>query len=350
MRKLRTETYSVEDYPTKRLVQRELQRKLSEVNAKSYRAKPQTKFEAFSLKWQNGVLPTAMKPSSQPAIRSQLRKHLVPAFGSIALSNITPEVLQTFVSASKVSAKTTKNLIATLRIMWNTAKAWKLVEHDPFDGLKLPRRVKPTVRFFTADEMRRIIEAAQEPYKTFYWLAAETGMRGGELCALTWDDIDVDRGIVSVRRSAWRGRIGEPKSDAGRRTLAISDSLRERLRAAHKTAGSVPFVFYTRNRTPWAVDFVVKKRLHRLLDSLGIERAGLHAFRHGNATVLDQANAPTRVRQSRLGHADIETTMGYTHIISADDQKAAEELQRMIFEAKTDEKPRMTWQIAGGNA
>lgn len=344
-RRLKYEAWKVAEYPTKRLVQRELKRKLAEVNARNYRAKPQTSFEVFAKKWETSVLPN-LKPSTQSAIKSQLRKHLVPAFGSIALSNLTGEPLQRFVSESKLSPKTVKNLVATLRILWNTAKAWNLVEHDPFQGLRLPERVKPEVRFFTADEMRRIIEAADEPYKTFFWLAAETGMRAGELCALRWEDVNLDRGIVQVRRSAWRGKVGSPKTVAGTRTFAISVRLAECL-AGRKAAGGL--LFHASTGNPWDANLLVKRKLRPILRTLGLQLGGMHAFRHGNATVMDRVEVPTRVRQARLGHADLETTMGYTHVISEDDKRAAAEVARVIFE-KPETAPRITWHVAAGNA
>jgi integrase len=109
-------------------------------------------------------------------------------------------------------------------------------------------------------------------------------------------------------------------------------------------------LFHTSNGTPWDTNLVVKRKLYPVLDRLGIARAGMHAFRHGNATVMDQLEVPTKVRQSRLGHADIATTMGYTHVVTTDDRKAAAELERIIFgsvQAKTEHK---TWQVAQGNA
>lgn len=374
LRKLRTETYSIEDYPTKKLVQRELQRKLAEVNAKNYKAKPQTKFEVFALKWQNTVL-KEMAHSNQSAINSQLRVHLIPAFGHIALSNITTEVLQHYVARSTLSSKTTRNLIATMRSMWSVAIDWKLVQDNPFERLKLPKRIKPEVPFFTADDMRRIIEASPEPYKTFFWLAAETGMRSGELCGLRWEDIDLDKGIVQVRQSAWRGKIGKPKTNAGRRCFAISRRLALSLSQRTQSSNG-ELLFHSRSGRPWDGNLVVKRRLHRILAGLGIARAGLHAFRHGNATVMNQALVPSKVMMSRLGHADLDTTNAYTHVISSDDQKAAEELQRLIFStssagvpphanqlrvqvSRPDYRPqergisadsKLTWRIAGGNA
>jgi integrase len=64
-----------------------------------------------------------------------------------------------------------------------------------------------------------------------------------------------------------------------------------------------------------------------LLDSLGIERGGLHSFRHTNSTLMDQLGAPFKVRQQRLGHSDVALTLDvYTHVVSADDVRLAEQL------------------------
>jgi integrase len=55
---------------------------------------------------------------------------------------------------------------------------------------------------------------------------------------------------------------------------------------------------------------VVKRKLRPLLESLGIQRGGLHAFRHFSATMMDRLNAPLELRQQRLGHSDAELTLG----------------------------------------
>jgi len=66
------------------------------------------------------------------------------------------------------------------------------------------------------------------------------------------------------------------------------------------------------------------------LKKLGIPRCGFHAFRHGNATLLDQIGAPMAVRLNRLGHAEAQTTMGYTHAVTADERRIAEELGKIL--------------------
>src|SRR5207244_10324673 len=66
------------------------------------------------------------------------------------------------------------------------------------------------------------------------------------------------------------------------------------------------------------------------LSRLGIERCGFHAFRHGNATVMDQEQVPIATRQNRLGQSDARTTMGYTHAMSEDGRIFAARLGRML--------------------
>lgn len=74
-----------------------------------------------------------------------------------------------------------RNLVATLRMMWNSARAWGYVAHDPFDGLRLPSRGLVQTFMLSLAEIRLVIDSASEPYKTLYRILAETGIRGGRI-------------------------------------------------------------------------------------------------------------------------------------------------------------------------
>lgn len=75
----------------------------------------------------------------------------------------------------------------------------------------------------------------------------------------------------------------------------------------------------------------MKRKLYPLLDSLGIERGGLHAFRHTNSTLMDRLAVPLKVRQQRLGHSDPSLTLGvYTHVTSEDDVRVAAQLDAIL--------------------
>jgi len=96
------------------------------------------------------------------------------------------------------------------------------VQHDPFSGLVLPERDPLNERCLTVEEMRAVIEAASEPYKTYYWILAETGVRAGEIGALTVPNLLLDVGVLRIAQSVWHGKIQTVKSKKGNRICEIS--------------------------------------------------------------------------------------------------------------------------------
>lgn len=323
---------SISDFPTRKLALRELERHVASINDPRYRARPSCTFEEFSNRWQSMVL-KQHKVSTQHTIQSELRRHLIPFFGPYLMRDIQPELVQRFVSQVNAGPKTIRNLVATLRMMFHSARAWGYFSHNPVEGVVLPKARKPVRYSFSLEELQRLLATAEEPERTFYLLAAETGLRAGELCGLRVDDVDLERGLLFVRQSAWRGRLQEPKTEASIRMFALSSRLAEALRAQlqHWRLNSDRLLFVTRSGRPWDAGAVVKRRLHPLLDQLAIPRCGLHAFRHANSSLMDRFNTPLKVRQQRLGHSDPRTTLGtYTHAASEDDRRIAEQLGAIL--------------------
>jgi integrase len=249
------------------------------------------------------------------------------------MREIGPEEVQRFVSSVKLSGKTVKNLFATMQMLWKSARVWSYVAHDAVSDVVLPKRHRVARRFFSVEEVQRILASAPEPYNTFYWLAVETGMRAGELCGLRVNDFDLERGLVSVRQSVWRGKFQSPKSENAVRCFALSSRLLAHIADCLKRwkPNEKGLLFATRNGTPWDSNLLVKRKLYPLLDSLGIARGGLHAFRHTNSTLMDRLGVPVKVRQQRLGHSDPALTLGiYTHVASEDDERSAEQLDGIL--------------------
>jgi len=322
---------TIRDYPTRKLALRALETRLSTINSPIYRARPTATFAEFANRWDATAL-SQHKPSTQSSTRSQLRKWLVPQLGSCALKDLDGQQLQAFVSGCDCNAKTIRNLVATLRMMWSSARAWGYVAHDPFEGLVLPKRGLVQTFTLSLDEIKRVIDSASEPHQTFYSILAETGIRGGEICGLRVADLDLENALIHVHQSVWRGQVQTVKSRKGNRRFPISAELVEHLRVYLRTWRPNPpgLLFATQNGTPWDHSLVRKRKFHPLLKKLGIPQCGFHAFRHGNATLLDQIGAPMAVRLNRLGHAEAQTTMGYTHAITADERRIADELGRIL--------------------
>jgi integrase len=322
---------SRKEYPTERLALRALEQAVTEagINLITYRPKPIAKFSQFAESWQRKVLPN-LKPSTQPPIRSQLRRHIVPLLGDVVLKDITEETLQTFVTTClaeprQCSPKTIKNLIATMRIMWNSAKVWGYVGHDPFGGLVLPDWDCPDQPMFSPENVERIIAAVNQHYHPAFWLVVQTGIRRGELCALNVDSVQLDTCCITVRRSRSGKHITNTKAKRPR-SFEISVGLRDCLRRLSEGRKPDDPLFVTESGVRLHPDNFVKRVLKPVVDALGLKGA-LHAFRHGNATAMDQLHVPMATRQARLGHVDDETTMGYTHL-NDDGHRVAEALDQ----------------------
>jgi site-specific recombinase XerD len=326
---------TLKEYPTRRLAERALERRLveTEINSLDYQPRPTASFTDFSVKWQRDVL-SQLKPSTRAADKSRILKHLIPEFGGICMKDLNAQRIQAMIArkAGLVSPKSIRNLIALMGMMWNQAKAWGYVQHDPFPGLVLPERDPLNERCLTLEEMRAVIMAAKEPYKTYYWILAETGVRAGEIGGLPVTNLLLDQGAVRIAQSLWHGKIQTVKSKKGNRICEISPPLVEHLRRflSTWTPNRSGLLFATRNGTPWDTDTVRKRKLYPLLKDLGIERCGFHAFRHGNATMMDQGHVPIATRQSRLGQSDARTTMGYTHAMSEDGRRFAACLGQLL--------------------
>jgi integrase len=178
-------------------------------------------------------------------------------------------------------------------------------------------------------------------------VALALGLRQGEALGLDWDDIDLDTGVLTVRRALQRqkGRglvLVEPKSRAGRRTIVLPEELHEALRV-HGTvqreerlaAGPLwedhGLVFAQRNGRPidprrdWS-------QWKELLHTAGVRDARLHDARHTAATLLMTQGVPPRVAMQVLGHSQISLTLGtYSHVVPELAHAAAESMSAALW-------------------
>jgi integrase len=187
--------------------------------------------------------------------------------------------------------------VTTFRLLWNSAKAWGYVTHDPCEGLILPDWDKPEQPAFDVAAVQRIMAKAKPPYDTVFWMLFETGIRRGEVCALNVGHVDLHNRLIVVRHSRWNQHITDNKSRKPR-VFSLSPQLTERLRSfvEHRKADQPLFVTAKGRRLN--PDNFVKRKLKPVLKALGLQ-GGCHAFRHGNATTLDGLNVSLKIRQER---------------------------------------------------
>lgn len=266
---------------------------------------------------------TEGKPGPVKTMESQITKHLMPRFGPTAVRDITERSVQEFIAdltrttfekrkpngdlikTYRLSRKTVSNIVGLLKLIVGK-KVWRDWDID------LGRPSRPKQRYFTEDELARIIDAAPGFYKVLFALLAGSGLRIGEAAGLYVQDVDLANQIIHVRRSIWNGQELAPKTDNGYRDVDIDATLTKMLKdhIGERKAGRL---FQTRKGTPLSHGNIRNRILKPLLNELGIAPAGLHAFRHSRVTMLRKAGTPGDLQKQWLGHSSLNTTDRYSH-------------------------------------
>jgi len=327
---------TVEEFPTKRLAEREATSFLARVNRLDYRPVKRATFTEFAESWRNQVI-DLLKPSTAKVMVSHLRFHLVPAFGRMRLDEMGQEQVQAFVGklAKGRSRHTVLNVLGTLASILKIARKWGYaVAGFQQSDLVIPcsKPGKPG-RFFTAEQVRPILALAPEPWRTIFALAAMTGLRPGEVLGLSIDDLDFEQRLIYVRRSAWYSHLISPKSNRSVATVPMPGPLAEVLTnyLASWRPNEKRLLFSNRRGNPYSENKVVQKRLWPILDALSIPRCGMHAFRHGHGSLMHSSGASLKVAQAQLRHADASTTSRYyLHVIGSEQRDAAEKVARIL--------------------
>lgn len=322
------------EFPTEKLAQRELDRKLEDVNAVNYQPRRVSTITEYAQRWTAGVL-TLQADSSQRAAKSHLNHWIKPQLGRCRLDAITFEQVQSFVLAlarCNLSRKTINNVVGVLAVLLRDARldGYKVPE-IPFNKLKRPRKIERPRPHYTPDQVRHILAAASEPWGTFFAVLAMTGLRPGEALGLQWQDLDFIKQVIRVNRSSWYGQTKLPKTTAGERTVPMPAELLHRLQAYRQIwpANPAGFLFATRNGRPPSTNKVQNDRLRPILKALGIYTPGLglYSFRHFVATQLLDVGASPKSVQAQLGHTDATFTVKqYGHVVP---QHQAEAMGRL---------------------
>ena len=202
------------------------------------------------------------------------------------------------------------------------------------------------------EQARQILCAVSgDRLEALYALTLALGLRQSEALGLRWDDIDLEAGSLSVRRTLQRAggefRFFDTKTPRSRRTVGLADPLGEQLRA-HRlrqleerlAAGGAwqgerrgDLVFTTELGGPLG-NYVVTRHFQRLLEVAGLPRMRFHDLRHAAATVMLTLGVQARVVMETLGHSQISTTMDrYSHVIPELQRDASERVGAALWDA-----------------
>ncbi len=263
------------------------------------------------------------KPSTIRGYRSQLNAHLLPAFGSMRIEDITEREIERWRSGlagarqgREVLSNKTKNhqLVLMHAIFRRAVKLYGLAANPLANVDRYRVRRSGDIEVFSPEEVWSLVRAATtETDAAIFLAAAFTGLRRGELLALRWRDVDFAGSTIRVRASYAAGRLTMPKSGKVRAVPMAPDvtSALARLAGRKRHTGDDDFVFAGEAGVPVDGD-ALSSRYRDALARAGLRPLRFHDLRHTFGTRMI-AKADIRRVQEWMGHADIQTTMKYLH-------------------------------------
>jgi integrase len=279
-----------------------------------------------------------------------VRLHAVPYIGKLPLGRLTAQHLQRLYAdrrATGLSATSVAHLHAVIHKALGQAAKWDIVPRNVADLVEKPRMETPEMKTLSPEQARILLDAASGDRLEGLWvLALNSGARQGELLALKWRDVDLDRGTIQIRASLQRVRgryiFTEPKTARSRRQILVTESvtaalrrhraaqLEERLQAGGAWQDN-DLVFSDRYGQPILATELTRGAFYPLLARAGLPRVRFHDLRHSAASLLLAEGVHPKIVGDMLGHSTIAITIDlYSHTTPAMHRQAALALEAVL--------------------
>jgi len=201
--------------------------------------------------------------------------------------------------------------LRVLRLLFNLAIKWNLLENDPSKGVtRLKVNDAKPVRFLTVEECHKLLETSPPDLYPIYFTFLNTGLRKAELENLEWADVDFKRRKIKIRRKEfWQPKTGEREIPVSQQLYDLLKKLKEDNESGLKSS----FVFA--HKDGGRIRVKLREKLIQIADKAGIENLiKLHTLRHTFASHLVMQGVDLLTVKKLMGHSDIQTTMIYAHL------------------------------------
>ena len=262
-----------------------------------------------------------VKETTLVGYRRLIVRHLVPAFGGMLLNELEPEDLQRYFSMQRgvLSSGTIGNIFSLLRTILRDAYADGKLSRQVWQNVRLPKDEKAPVRVLDRSEQTEVENLSLAQGRFEFILCLYTGIRLGELCALQWEDVDLEGRRLTIRHGMQRVSpggdshvtMGTPKSSSSQRVIPLPPFLCGMLAEMRSRAGA-DARFVIPGRDGKSCDMrTIQTRFQRLTDELGIAGAHVHTLRHTFATRCLECGVGIETLCALLGHSTATVTLRY---------------------------------------
>ena len=315
--------------------------------------KKQTVCEYFT-KWLE-LKQSQIRPGTYRQYAWLVNKHIIPSLGHFELTKLRAEHIEDFYTELQANENISDRSILHAHRIIHQALDRALQREQISRNVALavipPRPESVEMKVWSEEQLTTFLNAAKTSRYAFAFLMlASTGMRPGELLALRWQDVDQERGKVSINRAfSYTGKgykVEAPKTAAGRRTIDLPPSVSEQLKRHRETQSEVrkkaasiwhdeDLVICTGVGTP-VLQHNLRMLFLRISERAKLTRIRMYDLRHTHATIMLSHNVHPKIVQERLGHADISVTLNtYSHVIPGLQEAAARSIDS-VFSRESD--------------
>jgi integrase len=271
--------------------------------------------------------------STSRGYESWIRNHILPKWGSAALTELQARPVELWLQSVPLSPKSKVHIRGLIRALWEYAM-WHgdvPVQRNPMELVTIrgATKRKRHPRSLTVEEFRAFLRELEEPIRTIALVCVCFGLRISECLALKWSDIDWFNGKLCVERGIVRQRVDDVKTIYSGRLLSINADLLEVLKTwKQKTqfSSNEDWIFASPaqlGRLPLSYPHVWLKFQQAALRA-GIGKLGTHTMRHSYRSWLDAVGTPIAVQQKLMRHSDIRTTLNVYGDVVTDEMAQAQ--------------------------
>ena len=282
--------------------------------------------------WLNKYTKHAVKLRTYERYRYIIEKHINPKLGNYELDDLSAVILQDFVlgelecgnlnTQGPLANNSVIGIVNVLKSSLAEAKDLEVTSKDYTGKIKLPISTEKPVTAFERHEQEKLEKYCLQAKNNYIGIVIclYTGIRLGELLALTWDDIDFSTGLMSINKTAFRIIhngipqivVDQPKTKISKRIIPLPKQLIEILKKIKKNSKSI-YVLSTRSGGMVGTR-AYQKTFERILKKLEIPYKNFHSLRHTFATRAIEMGMDVKTLSEILGHKNpVVTLTRYTH-------------------------------------